>query len=164
MVYNLLLRVTEMKKPHADAPNHLYSIGYEGRSVEDLFTLLSRRGIKMLIDTRYRPASRRPGMSKNQLAVACSERSIAYVHDADLGTPPEQMTKMRELGGYTTAAFEEYRTYLITKRPALQKAADAAKDNAPACLLCFEADANNCHRKVVAEEIASLTGLRIVHL
>src|SRR3712207_8952846 len=44
---------------------------------------------RRLIDVRYRPQSRRPGMSKTRLGELLAEHGIAYEHRRALGTPPD---------------------------------------------------------------------------
>ena len=46
-------------------------------------------GVERVIDVRYRPQSRRPGMSKTRLGDLLAEHGIAYEHRRALGTPPD---------------------------------------------------------------------------
>ena len=142
---------------------HLFTIGYEGLSVAQLFKKLNEARIKVLFDIRYRPQSRKPGFSKNALIVACQRRGIRYLHDPKLGTPPDQMQAMKAAGEYTSAAFKRYRAFLLKQAGALEQAVDVAtKGNT--CLLCYEADYRGCHRRIVAEEIEDRSGLPVRHL
>jgi len=65
----------------------LFTIGYEGKTVEELLDQLNASGVKLLIDVRAVAASRRPGFSKTALAGALRERGIDYLHLRPLGTP-----------------------------------------------------------------------------
>ncbi len=49
----------------------------------------SRRGVQRVIDVRFRPQSRRPGMSKTRLGDMLGDQGIAYEHRKALGTPPD---------------------------------------------------------------------------
>jgi hypothetical protein len=40
----------------------------------------------------------------------------------------------------------------------------AVAADAPTCLLCFESDPHQCHRRIVAEAIATQLGASIRHL
>jgi uncharacterized protein (DUF488 family) len=40
----------------------------------------------------------------------------------------------------------------------------AVAADAPTCLLCFESDPHQCHRRIVAEAIATRSGASIRHL
>ncbi|MDA2933381.1 DUF488 domain-containing protein [Acidobacteria bacterium AH-259-D05] len=141
----------------------LYTIGYQGRSVDQVINLLLKSGIRTLIDVRYKPTSRKPGLSKSGLKKACEESDIEYFHERDLGTPPEMMDHVRSGAGYDDNIFAEYRKYLLSKEKSLQTVLRHLEEDL-ACLLCYEEDANNCHRKVVAEELAGRIGLTVQHL
>ena len=45
--------------------------------------------MRRLIDVRYRPQSRRAGMSKTRLGELLGDHGIAYEHRRALGTPPD---------------------------------------------------------------------------
>lgn len=152
-----------MMQANSSAPLLLYTVGYEGRSAKELLSRLKDAGVNTLLDVRYRPQSRKPGLSKTALARICAEYGIRYLHDRQLGTPPHLMERVRATSGYDDAVHEEYRGYLAGKVEALKAAAEQSV-TAPTCLLCYEADPNDCHRKIVAEELAARTGLTVQHL
>lgn len=143
-----------------DSTAALYTIGYEGRSLEDLIAGLAAAGIGMVLDVRDAPFSRKPGFSKQPLAEALAAAGIGYVHLPGLGNPKQGREAAR--GGDT----ETYRRELFgrlagaTGRRDLARAAEIA-ERTPACLLCFEADPAHCHRSLVAQEIVGRTGQRI---
>lgn len=58
----------------------LFTIGYEGSSAADLFGSLRRSGVKLLIDVRDVPISRKRGFSKTALSEGLSGAGIAYLH------------------------------------------------------------------------------------
>lgn len=76
----------------------IYTIGYEGIDAQRVIELLQEKGIDTLIDARYRPGSRKAGLSKTPLSAALAEVGIDYSHDRGLGTPPEIMRQLREEG------------------------------------------------------------------
>lgn len=146
-----------------DAGLMLLTIGYEGATADEVFAALAQAGVRTLIDVRYRPSSRKPGLSKAGLAEQCEQRGIAYVHERELGTPPEMLDHVQSGAGYDRETTEQYRAFLMTKTDALAAASEYVRTGR-ACLLCYEADATNCHRSVVAEELARLTGSAVRHL
>ena len=141
----------------------LFTAGYEKRSVEEFFGLLRKNKVSVLLDVRYRAQSRRKGFSKSSLAKECQSLGIAYTHDRELGTPPEMMKAAQENGGYDPQLFAKYRKFLSTKRESLQKASELAASSRT-CLLCYELDPMNCHRRVVAEFVAKKTGVSVTHI
>lgn len=138
----------------------IFTLGYEGRDAEEVLDRLAAERIKLLIDVRYRPQSRKRGLSKNALTQGCDERGISYLHERDLGTPPEILKEHRETGFYD---WDAYLSFLRSKEETLESVSEMAASSR-ACLLCYEADASECHRRFVAEEIKNRTGISVIHL
>ena len=67
----------------------LWTIGYERLLPPELIAELEAAGIERLIDVRFRPQSRRPGMSKTRLGEHLGEHGIAYEHRRSLRTGPD---------------------------------------------------------------------------
>ncbi len=130
----------------------LYTIGYERLLPPDLVNELKVAGVERLIDVRYRPQSRRPGMSKTRLGELLGDHGIAYEHRKALGTPPD----IRWL--YRAGRSEEARLAFSEhiERTAAEDLDALARelDRAPAtALMCLEADPAECHRRVLAESL-----------
>lgn len=140
-------------------PN-LVSIGYEGRSVDELVETLRSQGVACLVDVRLTPISRKAGMSKTALAQALNAAGIAYVHHRDLGNPKDNRDGYR--AGQATS-FDRFQRVLSTTagRDALRHVSELL-DGGAVALLCFERDHAQCHRHQVAEELAELRTLRLV--
>jgi len=71
---------------HSVAPE-LATIGYEGATIDGVLGVLHAARVKLLLDVRAVPQSRKPGFSKRQLAAALDQAGIGYVHLQGLGTP-----------------------------------------------------------------------------
>jgi len=67
----------------------VWTIGYERLLPEALVAELDAAGVRRLIDVRFRPQSRRPGMSKTRLGQLLGDHHIAYEHRRALGTPAD---------------------------------------------------------------------------
>ena len=67
----------------------LFTIGYEGATMDEFLAALRTAGVKRVIDIRALPLSRRPGFSKTPLKNALAEAEIDYVHLRALGTPAD---------------------------------------------------------------------------
>ena len=67
----------------------LWTIGYERLLPPELVAELEAAGVRRVLDVRFRPQSRRPGMSKTRLGELLGEHGIAYEHRKPLGTPPD---------------------------------------------------------------------------
>lgn len=141
----------------------LHTIGYQGRDRESFVAALLAAGVATLIDVRAAPHSRKPGFSKSQLARSLQEAGIVYLHLVALGNPPAG----REAG--KAGRQEDYRREMAAQLDSdagqgdLRKAAEHAIA-APSCLMCFEADAAQCHRSLVAARLAAQHGFEIHHI
>ena len=130
-------------------PDTVFSIGYEGASVDDITAALQRAGVTLLADVRAVAASRKKGMSKTALAAHLKEAGIDYVHYRALGTPKEGRDAARR-GDHATL-HSVYDDHLATEEA--QHALDLLIEEAraqPTCLLCFEREPGDCHRDIVA--------------
>lgn len=141
-------------------PTKLYTIGYEGRTLDGLMEVLRDHGVKRLLDVRRRAASRRPGFAKNALAQRCEQEGIAYEHDRELGTPDHLRQLYKATGSLD---IEAYRDHLLELSDDLQHQMGIARTT-PTCLLCLERDFRMCHRQVVAEEMERLGGFTVEHI
>ena len=141
----------------------LTTIGYEGTTIDQLRTTLRDAQVRLLIDVRAVPQSRKPGFSKRQLAAALDEAGISYVHLKGLGTPKPGRDAVR--AGHPERMEVIFREHMTSDRAQaeLAQARQLASERS-ACLLCFERDHNTCHRKLVAEMIVASTRQTVVHL
>jgi uncharacterized protein (DUF488 family) len=131
----------------------IWTIGYERLLPEALIAELRAVGVKRLIDVRYRPQSRRAGMSKTRLGEALGEHGIAYEHRRGLGTPPDirwyyKNNKVAE-GAAAFAAHIEAESSEELDALAAELRADAP----PTALMCLEAEPAECHRRIVTDRL-----------
>lgn len=141
----------------------LATIGYERATQAAVIQRLKDAGVEILIDVRAVAASRRAGFSKTLLAASLNAEGIGYVHLRQLGTPkPGRIAARKGHVAEMKAIFEAH-----MGEPAAQlelaKATDLARDKKVA-LLCLEADANDCHRSIVADRICAQLGCEIENL
>jgi uncharacterized protein (DUF488 family) len=142
----------------------LWTIGYERLLPPELFAELEAAGIERLLDVRYRPQSRRPGMSKTRLGEALAERGIAYEHRRELGTPADIRWLFKH--GRVDEGRAAFRAHVTEREEeALDQLAAELPRGPRTALMCLEADPATCHRRVVAEALAErLPGLTVVDL
>ena len=141
----------------------LFTIGYEAAPQGAVIETLKRAGVAVLIDVRAVASSRRAGFSKRLLAASLDEAGIAYVHLQPLGTPKPGRIAAR--AGRTAEMHRIFEAHLAEPgaQLALIEAADIARER-PAALLCYEAEAARCHRRIVAEQLAAREGFEVVDL
>jgi uncharacterized protein (DUF488 family) len=130
----------------------VWTIGYERLLPEALVAELSAAGVKRVLDVRFRPQSRRPGMSKTGLATLLAEHGIAYESRRGLGTPPDIRVLFR--AGRTAQARAAFRDHVQTIAAGdVDALADELAGAPPTALLCLEADPAVCHRRVLTEAL-----------
>jgi uncharacterized protein (DUF488 family) len=141
----------------------LATIGYEGATIDGVLHALQAARVKLLLDVRAVPQSRKPGFSKRQLAAALDQAGIAYVHLQALGTPKPGRDAVR--AGHPERMEVIFREHMTSDRAQAQLAeAKGLVTERPTCLLCFERDHQTCHRRLVAEMIVTETAQPVVHL
>lgn len=141
----------------------LATIGYEAATQDAVIGKLKAAGVEVVIDVRAVAASRRAGFSKKVLAASLQERGIDYVHFRDLGTPKPGRDAAHK--GRVAEMHRIYEEHL--KDPAAQLQLAQASEIArarKAALLCYEADAAGCHRRIVAARICEAIGCQIEDL
>ncbi|MEM8821227.1 MAG: DUF488 domain-containing protein [Pseudomonadota bacterium] len=130
----------------------IVTIGYEKATLPEICARLQGAGVTRLIDVRAVASSRRPGFSKSQLAAGLAEAGIAYTHLRALGTPKAGRDAAR------AGRIEEMRA-IFAEAMTAPEAEDAfaaltvMASQERVALLCFEAEAHGCHRRVLTERL-----------
>jgi uncharacterized protein (DUF488 family) len=134
----------------------LYTIGYEGVSLEAYLNKLIKHGIKVLVDVRNNPLSQKFGFSKSQLIRYCEGLNIQYVHFGEVGIQSEYRQELKVQSDYDNL-FDSYKKKTLPKTVLIQeKILGLLKDKKRIALTCFEANICQCHRKHLAEAITQL--------
>jgi uncharacterized protein (DUF488 family) len=142
----------------------VWTIGYERLLPEELAAELRAAGVERVVDVRFRPQSRRPGMSKTRLGELLGAHGIAYEHRRALGTPPDLRHDFH--AGRLEQARAGYRAHVEATAPeALSALQDELEHGPRTALLCLEADPAGCHRRVLTEVLRERRpGLEVVDL
>jgi uncharacterized protein (DUF488 family) len=142
----------------------VFTIGHSTRSIEELLALLAEHGIRVLVDVRRYPASRRhPQFSRDALAASLAAAGIEYVHEPDLGgrraaRPDSPHTAWR------VEAFRGYADHMET--PAFNTALERLIRRAagtPTAILCAEAVPWRCHRRLISDALIA-RGVEVLHI
>ncbi len=157
-----ILDKTELEKVNAAKPNGtktvLFTIGYEGISLEEYLVRLLKNDVKVLVDVRNNPLSMKYGFSKTLLKRYCESLGIKYVHIPEVGIQSEQRQELNTQADYDKL-FTVYRNQNLTKTTKAQnEILNLLKENKRIALTCFEANICQCHRKHLAEAIETLPG------
>jgi uncharacterized protein (DUF488 family) len=143
----------------------IWTIGYERLLPAELVAELRAAGVRRLIDVRYRPQSRRAGMSKTRLGELLRDHGIAYEHRRALGTPPD--IRWFYKNNRSAEGAERFAAHIeSTAATDLDALAEELRASAPpTALLCLEADPAVCHRRALTDHLGErLPGLRVVDL
>jgi uncharacterized protein (DUF488 family) len=146
------------------AVSRIWTIGYERLRPESLVAELEAARVERVIDVRYRPQSRRPGMSKMRLGERLADHRIVYEHRRALGTPADLRWLFK--AGRIDEARSAYRDHLeATAADAIDALASELDGPPRTALLCLEADPAVCHRRVLVEALRRRRpGLEVVDL
>ena len=140
----------------------LFTIGYEGISLEEYLNRLLRNDVRLLVDVRNNPLSMKYGFSKSQLKRFCESLGIAYLHLPDVGIQSDQRQELNTQKDYDEL-FEQYKAQNLTQTKNTQlEILNLIKQHHRIALTCFEANICQCHRKPLAEAIAALPGFEYV--
>jgi uncharacterized protein (DUF488 family) len=141
----------------------LATIGYERATLPELIARLRAARVALVIDVRAVAASRRAGFSKTVLRESLRAEGVDYLHLRDLGTPKAGRDAARK--GRTDEMRAIFARQLGTPEAARALAAALAEARArKAALLCYEADAACCHRRILTDRMAPLLGVAVEDL
>ena len=103
------------KKP-VKTDTALFTIGYEGITLEQYINKLIINDVKVLCDVRKNPLSMKYGFSKNQLKNACYGVGIEYVHIPEVGIKSDKRQQLETQSDYDKL-FEFYKKDTLNKEP-----------------------------------------------
>ena len=143
----------------------IYSIGHSHHSAAEFLALLKANGIKILVDIRRQPRSRRhPHFERAALATSLAAQGIEYLWwgkalgGRRVARPDSPHIALRDgaLRGFADHMHsDEFRT-------AARALAALAKQRATA-FMCAEGEPQYCHRQLLADYFA-LAGVPVLHI
>jgi len=139
----------------------IFSVGHEGKTLGAFIAILKAALVERLIDVRDAPFSRKPGFSKAPLEQALKASGIEYFGAPELGTD-KASRDMHKGDGSMDVILQEYRVKL-EKNVDLFRAVEKMAKARVSAIMCYEAEARNCHRQVIEEKMA-LDGFQVIHL
>ena len=143
--------------------NRLATIGYERATLADVIARLQAAGVELLIDVRAVAASRRAGFSKTLLSASLNAAGIGYVHLRQLGTPkPGREAARKGRVAEMHAIFEDHMAEPAAQLE-LARATELVREK-PVALLCYEAEACVCHRRILSDRIRQTLACEVVDL
>jgi len=132
----------------------LFTIGYEGISLEQYLNKLINHGVEVLCDVRKNSLSMKYGFSKSQLQNSCNGIGIKYVHIPELGIASNKRQELNTQSDYDQLFLQYRHDVLTSTRTQQNEILELLKSHKRVALTCFEANICQCHRKHLAEEIS----------
>jgi uncharacterized protein (DUF488 family) len=135
----------------------IFTIGFTRKSAESFFGELRRAQVKRIIDVRLNNSSQLAGFTKrDDLRFFAKEICGAdYLHLPELA-PTQDILDAYKAGHGDWALYERQFLDLLAKRRVEETVSREALDGG--CLLCSEDSPGRCHRRLVAEYLASKWG------
>ena len=143
----------------------IYTIGFTQTTAEHFFGRLKATGVQRLLDVRLNTSSQLAGFAKaRDLPFFLGELlGASYEHDPRLAPTQALLDDYRKhKGGWAT--YERRFLELMVERQ-IERALSPEEFEVPTALLCSEAAAEHCHRRLVCEYLADRwSDIRPVHL
>jgi uncharacterized protein (DUF488 family) len=152
-----------IKQSYVKTEQALFTIGYEGKSIEYFINCLIKNDIRLLCDIRKNPLSRKFGFSKSKLKHVTQTIGIKYVHIPELGIESDKRNSLRTKEDYRNL-FAEYENSLKSRKIFLDDIYNLIQQNDRVALMCFELDPEMCHRHVVRDYIINNYNIRSVDI
>ncbi len=134
-----------------ETENTLFTIGYEGSTIDQYLYRLLLNNVRALIDVRKNPFSRKHGFSKKHLQKYMAKVGLKYYHLPELGISSNLRKNLNGIQSYENL-FEYYASTILPEQgPAINKIKQLLLKHRRVALTCFEAEYSMCHRHKVAE-------------
>jgi uncharacterized protein (DUF488 family) len=142
----------------------VFTIGHSTRTADELVRLLAAHGVRLVVDVRTLPGSRRfPQFNREALGESLRSAGIGYRHIPGLGGL-RKPRKDSPNGAWRNDSFRGFADYMLTPEFAQGIAALIREARAlPAALLCAEAVPWRCHRSLIADAL-SVRGFPVEHI
>ena len=143
----------------------VYTTGFTKKTAAEFFGALKRAEIQRLIDVRLRNSSQLAGFTKKEdlpffLMEICR---IEYLHEPLLA-PTQDMFDVYKKQKGSWQDYEQRFLALMNERK-IEENIDRKLFEIPTVLLCSEASAEHCHRRLVLEYLQTKwRNLEIIHL
>lgn len=143
----------------------LFTVGHSTRSADELIELLRGHGVRLLVDIRTIPKSRRnPQFEQSRLADSLHAAGLEYVHLPSLGGL-RKPGKDSPNDGWQNESFRGYADYMSTSDFAagLARLLDLERSSGSVAVMCAEAVPWRCHRSLVADALV-VRGEHVEHI
>jgi len=156
-------RIRNEKKNYTQTGQTLYTIGYEGRSIEAFVNALIQNDIRLLCDVRKNPLSRKFGFSKGKLEHIMDTIGTEYIHIPALGIESDKRCSLETEDDYRRL-FSEYAKTLQRLKPHLERVYSMLRTSRRIAIMCYEREPAMCHRHVIRDYLTGTYPVRSMDL
>ena len=143
----------------------IWTIGHSTRAIDEFISLLTEKEIKLLVDVRAFPGSKRyPQFNKDALAESLAAHGIRYEHFPELGGKRKSNPDSRNTG-WRNASFRGYADYMETEQfgKGIDRLLEVAVEAGPTAIMCAEAVWWRCHRSLISDYLKA-RGVEVLHV
>ncbi|HBM15025.1 MAG TPA: hypothetical protein DD381_01535 [Lentisphaeria bacterium] len=158
-----IAEIKRAKSECIESDTVLFTIGYEGSSLESYINKLIQKDVRLLCDVRNNPLSRKYGFSKAPLSIILLKIGIEYIHIPELGIHSEERKNLNDVNDYKNL-FEDYANSLQNKKMSIEKVFDLINRHKRVALTCFEKEPKHCHRYYLSRFIETEYGIKTADL
>lgn len=151
---------------NTDTKPSLFSIGYEGLTIDSFLNKLISNNITVVVDVRNNPQSMKYGFSKKSFKLYIESAGMRYIHIPELGIPSSMRKGLGESVSHKDL-FKAYENKLLRYHQIeIKQLIDLTNQNERIALVCFEADHNFCHRHTLIEHLQENKSYKraVIHL
>jgi uncharacterized protein (DUF488 family) len=145
--------------------SRIWTVGHSTRKIKDFIGALEASGIKLVVDVRSLPGSKRyPQFNQEALADSLGKAGIRYEHSPELGGRRKAKKDSRNLA-WRNASFRGYADYMETEefRKGIVRLVDLAEEAGPTAIMCAEAVWWRCHRSLISDYL-KVRGVEVIHI
>jgi len=151
-----------VRSPEATPP--ILTVGHSTRTLEDFIRLLTAHGVKLVVDVRTIPHSKRnPQFNQESLPGSLRTSGIDYVHLKELGGLRHPKVDS-ENKAWRNLSFRGFADYMQTAEfeAGLERLIVLSQESSVA-IMCAEALPWRCHRSLIADAL-TVRGIPVEHI
>jgi uncharacterized protein (DUF488 family) len=149
------IEIVKSNKPK-DNNFTLFTLGYQGYSIDEYLNILIQNNMKILCDVRRNAISMKYGFSKKTLGETVEKLGIKYLHIPELGIDSDQRKNLKTVFDYEQLFTKYKENILPQKQHIIQSIFNIFLQHKRMALTCFEKDYHYCHRHKVVEALSAL--------
>ena len=148
----------------SEATQSILTVGHSTRTLEDLIRLLKAHGVKLVVDVRTIPRSKRnPQFNQESLPGSLRTSGMDYIHLKELGGLRHPKVDS-ENKAWKNLSFRGFADYMQTAEfeAGLERLIILSHERTVA-IMCAEALPWRCHRSLIADAL-SVRGIPVEHI